>query len=940
MPRRRNACHQVKFRALVKLRTFFRIGIFAACVVASAVTFATRAVGQLDQPLPPPPERAPPAPKLTKPPAIKKKVEPVYPSEALDAGVGGDVTLAIDIAADGHVTAAAVKASGGHGFDEAAVAAAREMEFVPAEVDGKPAAIRIEYTIHFQPRMAHGIAGADGGAPSPDGGAPTTDGGQPAADAGSASADAAPPPPPTPSRVVVRGLIRERGTREPLVGADIAMIRRGAAPGGGDRLAEPAGATDDDGRFEIRMPAPADLRVLVSDTAHEPCVRDFSAAELGGPNPVEWSCFARKSSGGLYETRVRARAEHPEETKQTLTKAELTTVPGTIGDPLRVLQNMPGVARAPFGLGLLIVRGANPSDTGVFIGGEPIPVLYHFLAGPSVFTANLIDKIDFYPGGFGVRYGRFIGGVVDVGIKGDVGRTLHGAADVNLRDSSAYVEGPLPGGVRTSVSFRRSYIDQLLPYFIPNRVGSTFVTVVPVYWDYQARAEKDVAGGGRVALMAYGSSDSLEVIASDPNVKLTSDTHIGFHHVMGEWVGSLGNWNSRLSATYGYGDQSLSTGVFGGYQRYHRLWGREEISQRFSPKIALSLGLDFVLSYDWAHYTDLPFPREGRTIGSTMPPAMDVSRSLYDTAPAGYIEAQWNPIPSLRIVPGLRLDYYHVVQTDKFSFDRRLAVRWELTPRLALKGAVGIYHQLPNPEFLDRVYGNPNLALPWADQYQIGAEKKFTDADEVTATVYFVRRHDLPVASTDHFSSTGRSRSYGLELWLRHNITEHFYGWIAYTLSKSEVAGTLAEGVPMMMNGMPRNGSDLSWRPGPFDQTHNLIVVASYKFRNWETGASYRLVTGTPRTPVMSSFFDADFGTYTRINGPPGSARNAIYSELDVRVERRFTFDRWVLGVYVDIINVLNSENAEGILYDYRSRESAPLRGVPILPILGVRGRF
>ena len=43
----------------------------------------------------------------------------------------------------------------------------------------------------------------------------------------------------------------------------------------------------------------------------------------------------------------------------------------------------------------------------MFIGGEPIPVLYHFLAGPSVFTYNLIDKIDFYPGGFGVRYGRF-----------------------------------------------------------------------------------------------------------------------------------------------------------------------------------------------------------------------------------------------------------------------------------------------------------------------------------------------------------------------------------------------------------------------------------------------------------------------------------------------------------------------------------------------------
>ena len=154
------------------------------------------------------------------------------------------------------------------------------------------------------------------------------------------------------------------------------------------------------------------------------------------------------------------------------------------------------------------------------------------------------------------------------------------------------------------------------------------------------------------------------------------------------------------------------------------------------------------------------------------------------------------------------------------------------------------------PEFLDRQFGNPNLSLSWADQYQLGVERKFTDADELTATAFFVRRHDLPVASIDHFSSMGQGRAYGLELLLRHEVTEHFYGWIAYTLSRSEVAGTLAEGVPMGMTGMPRNGGDLSWRPGQFDQTHNLIVVASYSFRGWETGVSYRLVTGTPRTPV------------------------------------------------------------------------------------------
>jgi TonB family protein len=899
--------------------------------------FTAPAAGQLDQPLPPPPgpSRPAPSPKLTKPPAIKKQVQPTYPAEALDAGVGGDVTLSIDIAADGRVTAVAVTTSAGHGFDEAAAAAAREMEFSPAEVDGKPAPIRIQYTIHFQPKVAvPGTDVADGGAP--DGESPP--------DARSGDASRPEVSAAAPIRVVIRGQIRERGTREPLAGADVAVIRREAATGGGDLPAEVSGTSDDDGHFEVRAAAGA-LRVVVSDTAHESCVRDFSAAELGGPNPVDWSCFARKRAGGVNETRVRTRPEHPEETRQTLTKTELTTVPGTIGDPLRVLQNMPGVARAPFGLGLLIVRGANPGDTGVFVGGEPIPVLYHFLAGPSVFTANLIDKIDFYPGGFGVRYGRYIGGVVDVGIKGDVGRALHGAMDVNLRDASAYVEGPAPGGLRTSFAVRRSYIDAILPlvlpYFVSTGQGSTFFTVAPVYWDYQARVDKDLPRGGRVALLAYGSSDSLELISGDPTVELTSNTHIGFHHVMGEWVSTLGGWSSRLSATYGYGDQSFSTGVFGGYQRYHRVWGREEIIRRFNSTLALTAGLDFVLSYDWAHYDNLPFPREGRTIGPTMlPPAMDVERSLYDAAPAAYLEAQWNVTPALRVVPGLRFDYYHVVETEKYSTDPRLALRWDVAPRWAVKAAIGLYHQLPNPEFLDRQFGNPNLKLPWADQYQLGVERRFTEADEATATAYFVRRHDLPVASTDHFSSTGRARGYGLELWLRHAVTEHFYGWIAYTLSKSEVAGQLAEGVPINRAGMPRNGGDLTWRPGQFDQTHNLIAVASYRFRDWETGASYRLVSGTPRTPVVGSFFDSDFGTYTRQNGAPGSARNAVYSQLDVRVERRFTFDRWVLGIYLDIINVLNSENAEGVLYDYRARESAPLRGVPILPVLGLRGRF
>jgi outer membrane receptor protein involved in Fe transport len=244
------------------------------------------------------------------------------------------------------------------------------------------------------------------------------------------------------------------------------------------------------------------------------------------------------------------------------------------------------------------------------------------------------------------------------------------------------------------------------------------------------------------------------------------------------------------------------------------------------------------------------------------------------------------------------------------------------------------------PEFLDREFGNPNLKLPRAEQYQLGVERQFTDAINLTATAYYVARHDLPVPSIDHFSSTGRGRAYGLEFLLRHQITKHFYGWLAYTLSRAENAGALAEGVPMNMNGMARNGADLSWRLAQFDQPHSLIAVGSYRWAKWEVGATFRLVSGRPNTPVAGSFLDADTGNYTRVNGPLRSTRHATFAQLDLRVERRFTFDKWVLGVYVDVLNALNIENAEGQLFDYRSRASAPLRGIPIFPVLGARGRF
>ena len=638
----------------------------------------TPVAGQLDQPLPAPPDRSepPPAPKLTKPPAVKKQVEPTYPPEAFAAGLAGDVTLTIDIDADGRVTAVAVKTAAGHGFDEAAAAAAREMEFFPAEVDGKPSPIRIEYTIHFQPRTVAADAGV------PDAGEVGRRRG-PAA----AAATARLPLRRHASSCAVRCASAERASRSPApTSPSFAAGRHWTAATCRPRW---WGRPTTTGASRSASARPARLRVVVSDTVHESCVRDFSAAELGGPTPVEWSCFTpRARPRRSTRPASAARAEHPEETRQTLTKAELTTVPGTIGDPLRVLQNMPGVARAPFGLGLLIVRGANPTDTGVFIGGEPIPVLYHFLAGPSVFTANLIDKIDFYPGGFGVRYGRFIGGVVDVNIKSNVGRTLHGAVDINLRDSSAYVEGPVPGGVRTSFAARRSYIDALLPYLHP----------VAGRLDVRHRGSGllGLSGAGREGRPGRraGRAARLRQQRQPGGHRPGSDRRAGVElaHRLSPRDGRMGHLARRMelapvghlrlrrselldqhprratSATTASTGARTSAGASAPRSRCRRgstsssaTTGRATTTCRFRATAA-------------------PSARPCRRRWSTSPARSTTRRPPSTSRRSG------TPCRALRLVPGLRLDYYHVVETDKFSFDPRLAFRWELTPRLARQG--------------------------------------------------------------------------------------------------------------------------------------------------------------------------------------------------------------------------------------------------------------
>jgi hypothetical protein len=131
-----------------------------------------------------------------------------------------------------------------------------------------------------------------------------------------------------------------------------------------------------------------------------------------------------------------------------------------------------------------------------------------------------------------------------------------------------------------------------------------------------------------------------------------------------------------------------------------------------------------------------------------------------------------------------------------------------------------------------------------------------------------------------------------------------------------------------------------------WDQTHNLIVLGSYRLgRGWEFGARFRVVSGPLDTPVLGypslpALYAADAGSYAPLQGKPFSRRLPLFHQLDLRVDKRWQFRTWRLSAYLDVQNVYNNASVEGLVYNYNYSKQQYQTGVPIIPSIGLRGEF
>jgi len=198
---------------------------------------------------------------------------------------------------------------------------------------------------------------------------------------------------------------------------------------------------------------------------------------------------------------VDVRGEKPPPSVSTLSRTELRQIPGTLGDPFRALEVLPGVSPIVSGLPYFYVRGAPPGNVGYYLDGIRVPYLFHVGVGPSVVNPAMVEKVNLYSGGYPAQFGRFAGAIVtaDTTAPRD---DFHGEGTIRLFDAGAMVETGFAGGRGTAmIGGRYSYTAGLLSLLSP--------TVGLDYRDYQARITYNLTPRDRIGLVAFGGFGSL-----------------------------------------------------------------------------------------------------------------------------------------------------------------------------------------------------------------------------------------------------------------------------------------------------------------------------------------------------------------------------------------------------------------------------------------------
>lgn len=857
----------------------------------------------------PPPAEAPAAPSLV-PPRLLEFVEAEFPPSEAEAGVEeATVILLLSISEEGEVVDVTVSQSAGVSFDAAAEEAARQLRFAPATRDGVPLPVRIGFQYDFVQRAALDRK----------------------------------------STADFEGTVVDRFTKEPVPGVVVSLDTGEEA------------VTDAEGFFRFDDLSPGDRAVTLSgDRIH----MVFTEESLEASHLVQ----------AVYQVEVRDEDEDDDELeivisaprirKQVLSTEVLADqgrrIPGSQGDVLRVVENLPGVARSAAGSGDLVVWGAAPGDTRTYVDGIRIPRLYHDGGYRSVIHSDLVRSVELIPGGYGPMYGRGLGGIVAVELAPIDQEAFSGSLEANGIDASGAAMGRITDDLHVAVAARRSHLATYVDAFAKPFTDADVEEVLPIprFLDGQLRLSYRLSQEERLELGFLGSTDRMRHtrLFEDPASSVRRTSGVDFYRLYSRYE-NRAQTGAVTSVVLSWGRDATSLEELHGATPIEVRNDSDVFGLRASWRgdVARGVRAEVGLDADWtfsrlSRFGSIGAPaREGDPTIFGRPPPDQINADTWEASAgsiAPYAQVDFSLFDDkLHVVPGLRLDPY-VLQTSRstpkvgdlpaislthaaFVVEPRLSILYSPASFLTLKAAVGRYHQPPVPEDRSAVFGTPRLELSSADHGLVGGTVRMMEGLSLEVTGFTTRSRHLAVRSQSDspalaqvLEQDGEGRSRGVQLLLRQDPIGPFFGWVSYSLSRAE----------------RKDGPEAAWRLFDWDQLHVLTAVASLDLgRGYEIGGRFRFATGFPRTPVVGAYYDAARDRHQPLFGAPGGTRLPSFASLDLRASKRMELGGTELEVYLDVQNVTNRANAEELVYDPTFQESATISGFPLLPMLGAK---
>ncbi|HET6584270.1 MAG TPA: carboxypeptidase-like regulatory domain-containing protein [Nannocystaceae bacterium] len=705
-------------------------------------------------------------------------------------------------------------------------------------------------------------------------------------------------PPPKPARARVRGRVLIHGERTPLPGARV-------IPKDG----RPAVTADDQGAFVLEL-GPGRHEFIVRAAGYD----DLSTSVVLSANQeLEFEYRLQPSiEGHRYRTIVRQNAVVGL-SSTTLRENELRDVPGTQGDPLRVINSLPGVSPLHGLLPYAVVRGAAPGNTGYYLDGTRVPALFHVALGPSVIHPFFIDAVDFYPSGPPARLGRYISGIIEARTKSARRDRVHGEVEARLTRAGMFLEIPVnrawlpdchekrrlkckrgPGKGALTLAGQYAYTAAILS-LAQSQARIRF-------WDYQARFDHPVGDRTEATVFAFGSFDEVgekphrdamgNRVVPDPFVRYT------FHRIDTRLRQRLRNDGSAIYRVVFGLDQ---TGVTNIKTNEWRIAPRVDVRVPVNERIAIGFGLD----------QEFQFFRLDKQLDELEDVNVEDVALLFSerfvTATGGYLELVGQR-GGFEARPGVRMDVYAQFgaspyvpnaksSTYAIGVDPRLALREKIAPRWTLKQSIGLYHQPPSfpipipgiesfgferglQQNAQGSFGYELAAIP--DRLQLSQEAYVGYLSNLQDYEIGQAAENEPVEELEDVITKVTGWAYGLETMLKLDPGMRMFGWIAYTLSRST-----------------RDFRIGGHAPSNWDQRHILNVVLGYRIsQKWNFGFRVHYHTGRPWTAPVGgeSVLDA-------LGRHRNNARLPAYFQLDFRVERNWRFPNWQLDVFLDVTN-------------------------------------